>query len=132
MRGLSGRASSGKGMALFPRRIAGKYAMRGRQDSKNIWLHFSDELLNWEGGEKLITPKFPWEFVQVGNCGSPIALDEGWLVLTHGVGTVRNYCLRACLLEPNDPSQLLARTTRPVLFTIPPDRAGYVPTLLTS
>lgn len=132
MRVLTGRASSGKGMALFPRRIAGKYAMLGRQDSKNIWLHFSDELLNWEGGEKLVTPKFPWEFVQVGNCGSPIELDEGWLVMTHGVGTVRNYCIGACLLNKNDPSKLLARTPRPVLFPSPHERDGYVPNVVYS
>ncbi len=129
---LTGQASSGKGMALFPRRIAGKYAMLGRQDSKNIWLHFSDQLLNWAGGAKLITPKFPWEFVQVGNCGSPIELDEGWLVMTHGVGTVRNYCIGACLLDKKDPSKLLARTPRPVLAPSPHERDGYVPNVVYS
>lgn len=132
MRVLTGQASSGKGMALFPRRIAGKYAMLGRQDSKNIWLHFSDSLLNWEGGTKLVTPKYPWEFVQMGNCGSPIEIDEGWLVMTHGVGTVRNYCIGACLLDKNDPSKLLARTPRPVLAPSPHERDGYVPNVVYS
>ncbi|KAJ8134638.1 hypothetical protein OY671_012149, partial [Metschnikowia pulcherrima] len=107
------QASSGKGMALFPRRIEGKYATLGRQDGKHIWLHFSDSLLNWEGGTKLITPKYPWEFVQMGNCGSPIEIDEGGLVMTHGVGTGRNYCIGACLLDKNDPSKSSARTPRP-------------------
>lgn len=132
MRVLTGQASSGKGMALFPRRIAGKYAMLGRQDSKNIWLHVSDELLNWVGGVKVITPKYPWEFVQMGNCGSPIEIDEGWLVMTHGVGTVRNYCIGACLLDKNDPSKLLARTARPVLAPSPHERDGYVPNVVYS
>jgi len=132
MRVLTGQASSGKGMALFPRRIAGKYAMLGRQDGKNIWLHFSDSLLNWEGGTKLITPNYPWEFVQMGNCGSPIEIDEGWLVMTHGVGTVRNYCIGACLLDKNDPSKLLARTPRPVLAPSPHERDGYVPNVVYS
>lgn len=132
MRVLTGRASGGKGMALFPRRIAGKYAMLGRQDGKNIWLHFSDDLYSWSGGEKLITPKFPWEFVQMGNCGSPIEIDEGWLVMTHGVGTVRNYCIGACLLDKNNPAKVLARTPRPVLAPSPHERDGYVPNVVYS
>jgi predicted GH43/DUF377 family glycosyl hydrolase len=106
--------------------------MLGRQDGKNIWLHFSDSLLNWEGGTKLITPNYPWEFVQMGNCGSPIEIDEGWLVMTHGVGTVRNYCIGACLLDKNDPSKLLARTPRPVLAPSPHERDGYVPNVVYS
>src|SRR6202012_2594130 len=93
MRPLDGDAAQAKGMALFPRRVGGKYAMLGRQDSESIWLHLSDDLYIWHGGEKIISPKYPWEFVQMGNCGSPMEIDEGWLVLTHGVGTVRNYCM---------------------------------------
>ena len=132
MRALTGDVASAKGMALFPRRIDGRYVTLGRQDNKNIWLNVSDDLLHWDGGSKLIEPRFPWEFVQMGNCGSPIELDEGWLVLTHGVGTVRNYCIGACLLDSKDPSRLLARTPRPVLAPSPHERDGYVPNVVYS
>lgn len=132
MRVLTGEAARGKGMALFPRRIAGNYAMLGRQDNKNIWLHYSDDILHWEGGAKIIAPQFPWEFVQMGNCGSPIEIAEGWLVMVHGVGTVRNYCIGACLLDKDDPSKLLARTPRPVLAPSPHERDGYVPNVVYS
>ena len=106
--------------------------MLGRQDNKNIWLLTSEDILAWNGGSKLIEPRYPWEFVQMGNCGSPIELDEGWLVLTHGVGTVRNYCIGACLLDKADPSKLLARTPRPVLAPSPKQRDGYVPNVVYS
>lgn len=130
MRAMTGDAATGKGMALFPRLVDGRYAMLGRVDGKNIWLHRSDDILHWEGGEKLVEPRYPWEFVQMGNCGSPIEIDEGWLVLTHGVGTVRNYCIGACLLDKDDPSKLLARTPRPVLAPSPHERDGYVPNVV--
>lgn len=132
MRALTGDASGGKGMALFPRRIDGRFAMLGRQDNKNIWLLASDDILHWDGGAKLIEPRYPWEFVQMGNCGSPIELDEGWLVLTHGVGTVRNYCMGACLLDKADPSKLLVRTPRPILAPSLKERDGYVPNVVYS
>jgi predicted GH43/DUF377 family glycosyl hydrolase len=96
---LGGYAAHAKGMALFPRKIAGRYAMLGRQDHENISLLTSDDLYRWDGGATLVTPRWPWEFVQMGNCGSPIEIDEGWLVLTHGVGAVRTYCIGACLLD---------------------------------
>lgn len=107
---LRGAATANKGMALFPRRIAGRYHMLGRQDHENIWLLTSDNLYDWQGGTKIIAPRWPWEFVQMGNGGSPLEIDEGWLVLTHGVGAVRNYCIGACLLDRDDPSRSLART----------------------
>ncbi|MDE0877064.1 MAG: glycoside hydrolase family 130 protein [Sphingomonas bacterium] len=132
MRALTGDATGGKGMALFPRRVDGRFAMLGRHDNKNIWLLTSDDILAWSGGSKLIEPRYPWEFVQMGNCGSPIELDEGWLVLTHGVGTVRNYCIGACLLDKDDPSKLLARTPRPVLAPSVKQRDGYVPNVVYS
>lgn len=132
MRPLTGSVASAKGMALFPRRVDGRYAMLGRQDNKNIWLNLSDDILHWQGGTKLVLPRYPWEFVQMGNCGSPIELDEGWLVMTHGVGTVRNYCIGACLLDKQDPSKLLARTPRPVLAPSPHERDGYVPNVVYS
>ncbi len=132
MRPLSGNAAGAKGMALFPRLVEGRYMMLGRQDSESIWLHGSDDLYRWEGGAKLVSPRYPWEFVQMGNCGSPIEIDEGWLVLTHGVGTVRTYCMGACLLDRNDPSKLLARTPRPILEPSPDQRDGYVPNVVYS
>jgi hypothetical protein len=90
---LQGAAARNKGMALFPRRIDGKYAMIARQDNENLYLVYSDDLYTWEGGLAILKPQFPWEFVQIGNCGSPIELDEGWLLLTHGVGPVRKYSI---------------------------------------
>ena len=132
MHPLGGDAADAKGLALFPRRVNGRYMMLGRQDSESIWLHSSDDLYRWEGGAKLVSPRYPWEFVQMGNCGSPIEVDEGWLVLTHGVGTVRNYCMGACLLDKADPSKLLARTPRPILEPSPNERDGYVPNVVYS
>ena len=129
---LSGSAAEAKGMALFPRRIGGKYVMLGRQDNESIWLMRSDDLYRWDGGAKLLSPRFPWEYIQVGNCGSPIELDEGWLVLTHGVGMVRNYCIGACLLDLDDPSKVLGRTPQPILEPTPTERDGYVPNVVYS
>ncbi|ONF96042.1 Beta-1,4-mannooligosaccharide phosphorylase [Sphingomonas jeddahensis] len=127
MRALEGRMAAYKGMALFPRRIDGQFVMLGRQDNENIWLLRSDDLHVWETGERIMGPKFPWEFVQMGNCGSPIEIDEGWLVFTHGVGLVRGYCVGAALLDKADPSKVLARTPSPLLFPSAEQRGGYVP-----
>ena len=124
---LSGKAARAKGMALFPRKIAGRYAMLGRQDHENIWLLTSDDLYRWKGGARVVTPRWPWEFVQMGNCGSPTEIDEGWLVITHGVGAVRNYCIGACLLQKDDPSRVLARVTAPLIQPSEEERYGYVP-----
>lgn len=132
MRPLTGNAAAAKGMALFPRKVGGHYTMLARQDNENVWLLQSDDLLHWEGGERIIRPHYPWEFVQMGNCGSPIELDEGWLVLTHGVGTVRNYCMGAALLDKDDPCKVLARTPRPLLEPSPDERDGYVPNVVYS
>lgn len=132
MHGLTGAMADAKGMALFPRKIGGKYAMLGRQDSENLWLQLSDDLYHWDGGQKVISPKYSWEFVQVGNCGSPVEIDEGWLVITHGVGTVRNYCLGAVLLDKDDPSKVLMRTPVPILEPSPEERDGYVPNVVYS
>jgi predicted GH43/DUF377 family glycosyl hydrolase len=126
---LRGAATANKGMALFPRRIAGRYMMLGRQDHENIWLLSSDDLYDWDGGTKIIAPRWPWEFVQIGNGGSPIEIDEGWLVVTHGVGAVRNYCIGACLLDRDDPSKLLAQTRLPLIRPTPEERYGYVPNI---
>src|SRR5450432_2507916 len=132
LRGVRGELYQGKGMALFPRKIGGRYMMLGRQDNENIWLLSSHEFDSWSGGEKIIAPQWPWEFIQIGNCGSPIEIDEGWLVLTHGVGAVRNYCIGACLLDKADPSKVLARTSRPLLAPDGGSRDGYVPNVVYS
>jgi predicted GH43/DUF377 family glycosyl hydrolase len=130
LRPLSGAASQNKGMALFPRKIGGRYAMIARQDNENLYLIYSDDLYRWDGGQAILKPEFPWEFVQIGNCGSPIELDEGWLLLTHGVGPVRKYSIGAALLDKSDPSKVLARSREPLLRPEPSEREGYVPNVV--
>ncbi|UQR61171.1 glycoside hydrolase family 130 protein [Bradyrhizobium sp. C-145] len=127
---LRGAAARNKGMALFPRKIGGKFAMIARQDNENLYLIYSDDLYTWEGGQAVLKPEFPWEFVQIGNCGSPIELDEGWLLLTHGVGPVRKYSIGAALLDKNDPAKVLARSPEPLLRPEPTEREGYVPNVV--
>ena len=127
---MQGAAARNKGMALFPRRLDGKYAMIARQDNENLYLVYSDDLRRWEGGQAILKPQFPWEFVQIGNCGSPIELEEGWLLLTHGVGPVRKYSIGAALLDKRDPSRVLARSREPLLRPEPSEREGYVPNVV--
>jgi predicted GH43/DUF377 family glycosyl hydrolase len=127
---LSGSAACNKGMALFPRKIDGRYAMIGRQDNENLYLLYSDDLYVWNGGQLILKPKFPWEIVQIGNCGSPIELDEGWLLLTHGVGPMRKYSIGAVLLDKNDPTKVLGRSREPLLRPEPSEREGYVPNVV--
>jgi len=117
-------------MALFPRRINGRYAMIGRQDNENLYLLYSDDLNVWNGGQLILKPQFPWEFVQIGNCGSPIELDEGWLLFTHGVGPMRKYSIGAVLLDKADPSKILGRSREPLLRPEPSEREGYVPNVV--
>jgi predicted GH43/DUF377 family glycosyl hydrolase len=127
---LRGDAACNKGMALFPRKIAGKYAMIARQDNENLYLIYSDDLYCWNGGEAILKPRFPWEFVQIGNCGSPVELDEGWLLLTHGVGPVRRYSIGAVLLDKENPAKVLARSREPLVRPEPSNREGYVPNVV--
>ncbi len=128
---IQGRAGRNKGMALFPQAIDGRYAMVGRQDGKNLFLLRSDRLDCWDDdGVLLMEPKFPWEFVQIGNCGSPILTDQGWLLLTHGVGAMRKYALGCALLDRDDPSRVIARSKVPLLTAIDADRYGYVPNVV--
>ncbi|WP_420382195.1 glycoside hydrolase family 130 protein [Novosphingobium sp.] len=129
---LRGPASVNKGLALFPRRIAGQYAMIGRIDHENIWLLRSNDLIHWDSGKKILCPRQVWEFVQLGNCGSPIEIAEGWLVLIHGVGPVRNYCIGACLLDKTDPGKVLKRLAAPLLRPSEQERDGYVPNVIYS
>lgn len=129
---LKGSVPMSKGMALFPRKLDGRFTMIGRQDNENLWLIASDDLTTWDGGTKIVTPRYPWEFIQLGNCGSPIEIDEGWLLITHGVGMMRNYCMGACLLDKKDPSKLLARTAEPIMRPSPDMHDGYVPNVVYS
>ena len=127
---LGGSAARNKGMALFPRKIDGRYAMIGRQDNENLYLIYSDDLYSWEGGQPILQPKYPWEFVQIGNCGSPVELDDSWLLLIHGVGPVRKYSIGAVLLDKKDPSKILARSRDPLIRPEPTEREGYVPNVV--
>ena len=128
---IQGKAGRNKGMALFPEKIGGQYVMVGRQDGKNLFLLRSDDLSCWDDeGELLMGPKYPWEFIQIGNCGSPILTDHGWLLFTHGVGAMRKYALGCALLDRDDPSKVLARSKAPVLTAEDDDRSGYVPNVV--
>jgi predicted GH43/DUF377 family glycosyl hydrolase len=127
---LRGSAAGNKGMALFPHKINGRYAMIGRQDNENLYLIYSDDLYTWEGGHAFLQPEYPWEFVQIGNCGSPIELDDHWLLLIHGVGPVRKYSIGAVLLDKNDPSKVVARSQEPLVYPEPTEREGYVPNVV--
>ena len=127
---LRGAAAQNKGMALFPRKLGGRYAMISRQDNENLYLIYSDDLYSWDGGRAILKPQFPWEFVQIGNCGSPIELDEGWLLLIHGVGPVRRYSIGAVLLDKDDPSMVIARSREPLVRPEHAEREGYVPNVV--
>jgi predicted GH43/DUF377 family glycosyl hydrolase len=128
---ITGRAGRNKGMALFPQAIDGRYAMVGRQDGKNLFLLRSDKLDCWDDeGVLLMEPEYPWEFIQIGNCGSPILTDAGWLLFTHGVGAMRKYALGCALLDRDDPSKVIGRTREPVLTAEKADRSGYVPNVV--
>jgi predicted GH43/DUF377 family glycosyl hydrolase len=128
---IEGRAGRNKGMALFPQKIDGLFAMVGRQDGKNLYLIRSDSLNRWDDdGVLLMAPEYPWEFIQIGNCGPPIRTDAGWLLFTHGVGAMRKYALGCALLDLDDPSKVIARSARPVLTAVDADRSGYVPNVV--
>ncbi len=130
---IYGQNAQNKGMALFPRKINGQYAMLSRHDGENNYIMFSDQINNWDGEASLIQePKFPWEFVQLGNSGSPIETAAGWLVITHGVGAVRRYVLGAILLDLNDPKKVLAQLENPLLVANEIEREGYVPNVVYS
>jgi len=132
MHTLNGPAIAGKGMALFPRKINGRFAMLSRQDGENVFLMYSDMLHFWHSKKPLLKPTYSWEFVQVGNCGSPIETDAGWLVLSHGVGPMRKYAISAFLLDFDDPSRLIGRLKRPLLTPNENEREGYVPNVVYS
>jgi predicted GH43/DUF377 family glycosyl hydrolase len=127
---LNGPAAENKGMAIFPRKINGLYAMLSRQDNENIYLMFSDNVHFWNERKVLLRPIFPWELVQLGNCGAPIETDAGWLVLSHGVGAMRKYCIGAFLLDRDDPAKVIGRLREPLLKPNQSEREGYVPNVV--
>lgn len=129
---LNGPEIRNKGMALFPRKINGQYAMLSRQDGENLYLMYSDMLHFWYTKEPIAKPTYPWEFVQIGNCGSPIETEAGWLVLTHGVGPMRKYAIGAMLLDRDDPTRVLGRLPQPLLTPNENEREGYVPNVVYS
>ena len=129
---LHGPAVWNKGMALFPRKIKGLYAMLSRQDYENIYVMFSDHLHFWHTKQLVLGPKFPWEFLQMGNCGSPIETERGWLVLSHGVGPMRKYCIGAFLLDHDDPAKVIGRLRDPLIVPNEDEREGYVPNVVYS
>jgi len=129
---LNGPAVVNKGMALFPRKIKGLYAMLGRQDAENIYVMFSDNLHFWHTMQIILEPSFPWEFIQLGNCGSPIETEAGWLVISHGVGPMRKYCIGAFLLDRDDPTKVIGRLREPLIKPNKDEREGYVPNVVYS
>ena len=129
---LNGSAVQNKGMALFPRRIDGCYAMLSRQDDENLYIMFSDNPHYWNDPQILLRPAEVWESVKIGNCGSPIETAAGWLVITHGVGPMRKYCLGAALLDLRDPTKVLGRLREPLLSAEGNEREGYVPNVVYS
>jgi predicted GH43/DUF377 family glycosyl hydrolase len=129
-RTLNGPAAENKGMALFPRKIGGLYAMLSRQDNENIYLMFSDNVHFWNERKVVLKPAFPWELVQLGNCGSPIETEAGWLVLSHGVGPMREYRIGAFLLDRDNPAKAIGRLREPLLQPNENERQGYVPNVV--
>jgi predicted GH43/DUF377 family glycosyl hydrolase len=129
---LNGPEVQNKGMALFPRRIRGQYVMLSRQDGENLYLMYSDELHFWHTKTPLLKPTYSWEFLQVGNCGSPIETEAGWLVISHGVGPMRKYSIGAFLLDLEDPSRVIGRLAHPLLSPDESEREGYVPNVVYS
>ena len=129
---LNGEAVKNKGMALFPRKIGGRYVMLSRQDGENNQIMFSDNIHFWQTSHIIQEPEHPWEFIQIGNCGSPLETDEGWIVLTHGVGPMRQYCIGAMLLDLENPTKIIARLDQPLLAPHEKEREGYVPNVVYS
>ena len=117
-------------MALFPEKVNGKFVMISRQGGENISIMFSDDLYRWEKSEVLMEPKFNWELIQSGNCGSPIKTDKGWLLLTHGVGVMRTYVISAILLDLHDPTKITGRLDKPFIEADESEREGYVPNVV--
>jgi predicted GH43/DUF377 family glycosyl hydrolase len=132
VRSLRGSAVANKGLALFPRPLGGRWLMLGRQDGQRLYLMEGDGPERWDSARLLLEPRFPWEFIQIGNCGSPLETEAGWLVLTHGVGPMRQYSIGAVLLDRHDPMRVLGRLPQPLLVPQEDERDGYVPNVVYS
>jgi len=124
---LNGDMAKDKGMALFPRKIRGRYVMIARRDGENLYISSSDNIFSWYEIQKLQAPQQSWEFVQIGNCGSPLETKEGWLLLTHGVGPLRKYCIGVELLDLDNPSKIIGKLEDPLIVPNEDEREGYVP-----
>jgi predicted GH43/DUF377 family glycosyl hydrolase len=129
---ITGQCAKNKGMALFPKRIRGRFAMISRIDNENLYYMESDDILYWEKAQLIQQPQFPWQVIQIGNCGSPIETEKGWLLLTHGVGPMRQYCIGASLLDRDEPWRVIGQTREPLLVPTDDERAGYVPNVVYS
>lgn len=129
---LNGSAVQNKGMAFFPRRIGGRYAMLSRQDDENLFIMFSNTPHYWSDPQVILRPSEMWESVKIGNCGSPIETKEGWLVITHGVGPMRKYCIGAALLDLENPTKVIGRLRDPLILPQGHEREGYVPNVVYS
>ena len=127
---LNGRGVQNKGMALFPRKVDGRYVMLSRQDDESLFIMFSENPHYWHEYDALLRPSQPWEFAKIGNCGSPLETEEGWLVITHGVGPMRRYCIGAVLLDLDDPTRVISRLEKPLLEPQGNEREGYVPNVV--
>jgi predicted GH43/DUF377 family glycosyl hydrolase len=127
---LNGKAVQNKGMALFPRRINGKFVMASRQDGENNHIMFSDHMHFWQESRIIQEPSRPWEFAQIGNCGSPVETVEGWIMLTHGVGPMRQYSIGAVLLDLDDPTKIIGWLPEPLITPNEEERDGYVPNVV--
>jgi predicted GH43/DUF377 family glycosyl hydrolase len=129
---LTGRCAKNKGMALFPRMIGGRYAMIARLDNENLYYMDSNDVCVWDEARLLRGPEFPWEVIQIGNCGPPLETEAGWLLLTHGVGPMRQYCIGAILLDLDDPCRVIGQTSEALLVPTGRERFGYVPNVVYS
>jgi len=129
---ITGDCAKNKGMALFPRRVRGKYAMMSRIDNENLYYMESDDILAWDQAQLVQVPRFAWQVIQIGNCGSPIETERGWLLMTHGVGPMRQYCIGATLLDRDDPCRVIGQTREPLLIPNDEERSGYVPNVVYS
>jgi predicted GH43/DUF377 family glycosyl hydrolase len=127
---ITGKCAKNKGMALFPRRVHGKYAMISRMDNENLYYMESNDVRVWDEARLLQSPRFPWQVIQIGNCGSPIETERGWLLLTHGVGPMRQYAIGATLLDRADPWRVIGQSREPLLIAAEDERAGYVPNVV--
>ncbi|MEO8933466.1 MAG: glycosidase [Xanthomarina sp.] len=129
---LHGKGALGKNLALFPKKVNGKYAMLSRLDGVNNYVMFSERNTLWDDPILIQKPKYPWEFSKIGNCGSPLWTERGWLIITHGVGPMRRYCIGAALFELNDPTKEIGRLKEPLLMPLENEREGYVPNVVYS